>query len=128
MAVYTGTDGNDTLIGSADDDTINGGAGADVLYGGDGNDSLDGGTGADTMLGGIGNDTYVVDNTGDVVTENANEGTDLVISSINTYTLPNNVENLTLRGTAGVWIWGYGNELDNVIIGNAAIMEFTLGR
>ncbi len=38
--------------------------------------NLDGGTGADTLIGGAGNDTYVVDNTGDVVTELANEGTD----------------------------------------------------
>ena len=30
------------------------------------------------MVGGLGNDTYVVDNTGDVVTENAGEGIDTV--------------------------------------------------
>jgi len=32
---------------------------------------LDGGAGADNMSGGMGNDTYVVDDLGDVVTENA---------------------------------------------------------
>jgi len=46
------------------------------------------------MIGGAGNDTYVVDNTGDVVTENASEGTDTVQSSV-TYILGANVENLT---------------------------------
>jgi hypothetical protein len=39
------------------------------------------------MIGGIGNDTYVVDNAGDVVTENASEGTDLVRTTLAAYTL-----------------------------------------
>src|SRR5688572_32785804 len=34
------------------------------------------GAGADNMSGGAGNDTYVVDNTGDVVSEAAGEGTE----------------------------------------------------
>ena len=68
------------------------------------------------MRGGPGNDTYLVDNTGDVVTENSNEGTDTVQSSI-TYTLGANVENLTLTGTAA--INGTGNALDNVLFGNS---------
>ena len=68
------------------------------------------------MSGGLGNDTYVVDNTGDVVTENANEGTDTVQAGV-TYTLATNVENLTLTGTGS--INGTGNALDNVITGNS---------
>ena len=63
-----------------------------------------------------GNDTYYVDSAGDVVTENLNEGTDTVFSSIN-YTLGANLENLTLLGGAPV---GYGNELNNIITGNDA--------
>jgi Ca2+-binding RTX toxin-like protein len=69
------------------------------------------------MTGSTGNDTYVADNAGDVVTELANEGTDLVQSWI-TYTLGANVENLTLTGTAA--INGTGNTLNNLIIGNGA--------
>ena len=51
------------------------------------------------MVGGAGNDTYVVDATGDVVTEQADEGTDTIQSSVS-YTLGANVENLTLTGPA----------------------------
>jgi hypothetical protein len=81
-----------------------------------GNDYFIGTTGADNFAGLAGNDTYVVDNIGDSVTENLNEGTDKVEASI-TYTLPANVENLTLTGIAD--INGTGNGLDNSLIGNA---------
>lgn len=61
-------------------------------------------------------DAYVVDNTGDVVVENAGEGTDTAQSSIS-YTLGTYVENLTLTGSSS--INGTGNVSDNVLIGNA---------
>ena len=92
-------------------------AGDDTLTGTSGDDRLDGLQGADTLSGGLGNDTYVVDNIGDIIVENAGEGTDTVESSVN-HTLFANVENLTLTGTAA--INGTGNELDNVLIGNSA--------
>jgi Ca2+-binding RTX toxin-like protein len=57
-----------------------------------------------------------VDSAADIVTENLAEGTDLVLSSVS-YTLADNVENLTLTGTGA--IDGSGNALDNVIQGNA---------
>ena len=110
-----GNVGNDTLVGGDGNDTLNGDAGNDLLQGDAGNDVLSGGADADTMLGGTGNDTYIVDNTGDVVTENTDEGTDIVQSSV-TYTLSANVENLTLTGTAS--INGTGNDLNNIITGN----------
>lgn len=113
-----GTSVVDTLNGGAGDDTLSGLAGNDVLNGNAGNDRLDGGTGADTLIGGAGNDIYVVDNALDVVTENLNEGTDLVQSGV-TYTLAANVENLTLTGTTA--INAIGNTLDNVLKGNSGI-------
>ena len=69
------------------------------------------------MIGGPGNDTYFVENTGDVVYEKLNEGTDTVSSRL-TYILPANVENLILTGTAA--INGTGNSAANVITGNSA--------
>ncbi len=101
-----GRDGNDILGGRE----LN-----DILDGGDGNDYLYGAAGDDTMTGGDGNDRYQVDVVGDTVTENTNEGTDTVEASID-YTLGDNVENLTLQGTA---INGTGNSLANTIVGNA---------
>ncbi len=56
-----------------------------------------------------------MDNIGDVVTENANEGIDTVQSSI-AYTLGADVENLTLTGSTA--ITGTGNALDNVLDGS----------
>ena len=69
------------------------------------------------MIGGLGNDTYLVENVGDVVTENLNQGTDTVSSRL-AYTLPANVENLILTGTAAVN--GIGNGLANAMTGNSA--------
>jgi Ca2+-binding RTX toxin-like protein len=106
----------ENLTGSAFDDTLTGNTGANVLTGGGGNDTLNGGTGADTLIGGTGNDTYVVDNAGDVVTEAANEGIDTVQSTVS-YTLGDNVENLTLLGSGN--LSGTGNAADNIITGNS---------
>ena len=117
MAVINGTANNDSLNGTATNDTINGLAGTDIIIANAGNDTLNGGLGADIMNGGLGNDVYVVDDAGDVVNENASEGTDLVQTSI-TYTLTNNVENLTLTGVGA--ISGTGNALNNTMTGNTA--------
>ncbi len=95
-----------------------------VLTGNDGNNTLSGGAGADTMIGGIGSDTYVVDDAGDIVTENAGEGTDTVRSFV-TYALGANVENLTLTGSGA--ISGTGNVLANVLTGNSAANSLTGG-
>ena len=87
-----------------------------TLSGNSGNNILDGLTGGDRLMGGLGNDTYIVDNIRDVVTENANEGQDLVQATVNT-TLTNNVEDLTLLGTAN--INGTGNNANNILTGNS---------
>ncbi len=106
------------------DNILTGNGGSNTLSGGSGNDTLDGGAGSDTMLGGLGDDIYVVAQTSDIVTENANEGTDLVRSSV-TYTLAANVENLTLTGSSA--INGTGNALDNILTGNSGNNTLTGG-
>jgi Ca2+-binding RTX toxin-like protein len=89
-----------------------------LIRGGQFANVLNGGSGADSLYGGQGDDTYEVDNPGDIVGELPNNGIDVVNSSI-TYTLPADVEKLTLTGTAA--INGTGNNVgNNVIVGNSA--------
>ena len=54
--LFTGTNGNDTLLGGTGNDTLNGLDGDDVLDGAGGNDTLDGGAGNDQLIGGAGSD------------------------------------------------------------------------
>ncbi|SFE67839.1 FG-GAP-like repeat-containing protein [Nitrosomonas sp. Nm166] len=119
----TGGAGSDTLTnienltGSNFNDNLTGDGKNNVLNGMNGDDTLNGNAGADVMIGGLGNDTFVVSSTGDVVIEYRNEGIDKANSAV-TYTLPVDVENLTLTGTLAVN--GTGNGLNNVLVGNAA--------
>ena len=110
--------GSVAINGTGNDlaNNIVGNAANNILSGGAGNDIISGFLGADTMIGGLGNEIYTVDNVNDVVTENLNEGTDKVNSSV-TYTLSANVEDLTLTGS--LVINGTGNSLANKVIGNA---------
>jgi trimeric autotransporter adhesin len=95
-----------SIVGSVDNDTLNG----TPLV-----DSLNGAAGADVMSGGAGNDFYFVDG-GDAVIENAGQGTDTVFATTH-FTLPANVETLSLQGAAD--LQGYGNTLANTITGNS---------
>ena len=126
MAVISGNEGNDNLVGTDGPDRINGRGGddvisalggADALAGGAGNDLLDGGMGADAMAGGTGNDTYIVDQEGDRVLESrpAN-GLDTVRSDVS-YVLGAYLETLVLTGSAS--IDGAGNGQSNIINGNS---------
>lgn len=87
--------------------------GDDFLFGGAGNDRLDGGTGKDQLQGGAGDDTYVVDNSGDTISDSA--GIDTVLSYVS-WSLYDLTEHLTLLGTAN--ITGGGNRHANTLIGN----------
>lgn len=109
--------GNNTLIGGVGNDSITSGAGNDSLDGGLGEDSLDGGTGSNVLTGGTGNDTYVVNTVDDTVTETSNTVTEIdAVKSTISFTLVDNLENLTLTGVNG--IDGTGNSLNNSLVGN----------
>ena len=90
---------------------------SNAIYGTGADNLLDGDAGADSMYGGAGNDAYFLDNIGDVVVENANEGSDTVYATAN-YRLGANVEYLVLLG--GAVLQGYGNALSNAIYGTGA--------
>jgi trimeric autotransporter adhesin len=116
----TGNVGNNILIGNT---------GSNTLTGGSGNDTLNGAGGVDILMGGLNNDVYIVDTTTDIITENVNEGTDTVESSVN-FSLANatnvsNIENLTLTGITA--ISGVGNAGNNLLTGNTAINTLTGG-
>ena len=122
----TGNDLANLIIGNSAANILNGGLGADVLkgmegadtlIGGAGDDVLDGGSGADTLTGGDGNDSYFADDGGDIIVEAADQGVDIVSSSVS-YRLAQNVENLLLVGSRAVD--GTGNGLANKITGNSA--------
>ncbi|MBM5570901.1 MULTISPECIES: M10 family metallopeptidase [Deefgea] len=112
-----------TLLGAL---AINGTGNAlnNTLVGNSAANILDGGLGIDTLQGGAGNDVYLVDQSGDVVQEDATDGAGIdevratASLSFMNYTLSNNVENLTILGTTV--FHGTGNGLANKLIGNAA--------
>ncbi|MEQ8994944.1 MAG: calcium-binding protein [Coleofasciculus sp. B1-GNL1-01] len=110
--------GSGTIFGTPGDDLI-------VADSGDSDDILIALAGADTMIGGDGDDTYFVDDFGDVITEESNQGNDFVIISDsdklgNGYTLGDNLENV--RGGNRINALR-GNALDNRIFGGLVYAE-----
>ncbi|VIO75413.1 Bifunctional hemolysin/adenylate cyclase [Bradyrhizobium ivorense] len=123
---YLGTQ-SFTGIGSAADNWIQGGVGSDYLIGLAGNDTLyDGGSSPDALQGGTGDDTYVVEAAGDNLIEFAGEGHDRVLTTIASFTLGANLEDLKYSGNQN--FTGIGNELDNTIEGsNGSDVLYGLG-
>ncbi|MBI1840204.1 MAG: N-acetylmuramoyl-L-alanine amidase, partial [Verrucomicrobia bacterium] len=122
--VYNGDDGQDVIVGHADEDdgyagakdTINGGAGDDTLTGNGGDDLIDGGTGNDILYGNAGKDTLTGGDGNDTLhggddkdTLNGNAGSDVLYGEDG---------NDTLSGGDGDDVL-YGGDGADALIGNA---------
>jgi len=112
----TGNDAANRITGTSGDNVLDGRNGNDALVGGNGDDTLIGGGGVDTLAGGDGSDTYQVSSTEDAILENAKDGDQDVVESKVDYELGDNIEVLVLLDAA---LTGYGNGLDNVLVGTA---------
>lgn len=110
--------GSDAVSGTGNalNNYLSGNSGNNGLVGGAGSDTLDGGFGNDTLVGGVGDDVYILNSLNSLVSENANEGTDTIHSSISMQ-MSENIENIVLDGVDG--IGATGNSLDNVLTGNS---------
>lgn len=116
------------FTGGAGADYIMGGVQADILRGAGGNDTLvdGGGSGADAMSGGAGDDLYQIHSAASTVQEAAGEGVDTVQTSLSTYTLGAQVENLEAIIGSGARHFT-GNGLANKITGGAGNDTLTGG-
>jgi Ca2+-binding RTX toxin-like protein len=75
------------------------------------------------MIGGTGNDTYLVDNLGDVIVEQAGQGSDYAYVSISGYTASENVEVVVVMGTVGETVTG--RDGDSVLWGSSGADTLT---
>jgi Ca2+-binding RTX toxin-like protein/arylsulfatase A-like enzyme len=113
--VLGGSAAANRLEGGAGGDRLNGMGGNDLLIGGDGGDVLTGNGGDDRMEGGAGADVYYVEQAGDTVVEDADQGRDVVRAYVD-HALADHVEELRLAGAARA---GTGNGGANRIVGTA---------
>jgi Ca2+-binding RTX toxin-like protein len=94
---------------------------SNVLYGNDGNNQLNGLAGADMLIGGKGDDIYFVDNVGDRIVEAANEGSEIVYSSVDLSLGEQHVEKIALSGSNN--LNATGSSFNEKIVGNTGSNE-----
>jgi Ca2+-binding RTX toxin-like protein len=80
--------------------------------------------GVDTLAGAKGQDVYVIHNSADTIIENVGEGHDTVMADVS-FTLPANVEDLILSGSAN--LTGTGNTLDNWLLISDSSVDTLVG-
>ena len=118
IAAFTGDDfqlPGSLPVGGVITSWVNGSASSHVVYGTAANDKITAAHTDDTLVGWTGDDTYVISNANQHIVENPGGGIDSV-EAWTSYTLPANVENLTLM-MAG--LTGTGNALANRIVGSS---------
>ena len=115
MTVYKNALGVTVAQSAASTHWIGGAQPNNIALGTSGADSIYGMGYADTLKGGAGDDIYYIYNSAESVVEAAGQGTDTIIAAWANVYLPANVENLIIAGN----YTGYGNELDNLIVGDA---------
>jgi trimeric autotransporter adhesin len=129
----TAGSGNDTVIAWGNTDTLNAGTGGTLIYAEGTGDKVTGGAGTDslvaygasnTLIGGSGNENLLVDTATTVVNVSAGVGHDTVFSAVS-YTVPTNVANMTLTGTAS--LTATGNTGNDSIVGNTGGDTFYAG-
>jgi Ca2+-binding RTX toxin-like protein len=108
--------GNNSVIHLPTGLYMNGTSGADMMTGS---------SGSDTLVGGKGNDTYIVNASGDKPVEEGTEGTDLVKTTLSSYTLGNSLEKLAYIGSGN--FTGTGNTSANTITGGSGSDRLTGG-
>jgi Ca2+-binding RTX toxin-like protein len=120
-----GTDGNDSIAGTANADTLLGGqgndtidakGGQDTLYGLSGADLLQGGSGNDTLFGGFGNDTLEGNSDNDVIY--GDNGDDSITGSTGSDTLLGGAGADIIKGDSGNDSINGGSENDDIKAGD----------
>ena len=90
-------------------------SGIEGVQGSNHDDTFVGGSGLFQFSGGAGNDTYIIDSTESTIVELADNGIDVVQTSLTNYRLAMHVESLVYTGNAS--FTGIGNDGDNIIVG-----------
>jgi Ca2+-binding RTX toxin-like protein len=125
-ATLTGAASGGVIVAWGNQDSITSGGGStvidaggadDVVTGGSGNDTLDALGAGTTLLGGLGNETFEINDATDVVQARSVAVSNILYSTVS-YTLPTNVDTLTLQGTGD--LIAYGNrDASNLITANS---------
>ncbi len=108
---------HDSLVSGGGAALIEAGGSDDLVTGGTGDDTLDAFGAGTTLVGGLGNETFEVNDTTDIIQAQAGAASNSMYSSVS-YTLPQNVDVLTLTGSGNLAANGNG-DVSNVIAGNS---------